>query len=134
VLGLSVASGHDAAVDVPDGAGDPAGGRGEQEGDGVRQIAGGTGPAERVQATALLDYVADRASGCRVARTAAVQSEMELPFSGLHQLCAPMLDRLERLPVPQRDALRTAFGMSAGPAADRFLVGLAVLSRSSSRA
>src|SRR5262245_56438318 len=78
--------------------------------------------------TALLDYAADRATGCRVARTTAVQSEMELAFAGLHQLCAPMLDRLEQLPVPQRDALRTAFGMSAGPAADRFLVGLAVLS------
>jgi tetratricopeptide (TPR) repeat protein len=78
--------------------------------------------------TALLDYVADRASGCRVTRTAAVQSEIELPFAGLHQLCAPMLDRLERLPIPQRDALRTAFGMSNGPAAHRFLVGLAVLS------
>ena len=53
---------------------------------------------------------------------------MELAFAGLHQLCAPMLDHLETLPVPQRDALRTAFGMSAGPAPDRFLVGLAVLS------
>src|SRR5258708_8947950 len=52
---------------------------------------------------------------------------MELAFAGLHQLCGPMLDRLGRLPVPQRDALRTAFGMSAGPAPDRFLVGLAVL-------
>jgi hypothetical protein len=78
--------------------------------------------------TALLDYLAGRASGCRVARVAGVQSEMELAFAGLHQLCAPMLDRLERLPVPQRDALRTAFGLSGGPAPDRFLVGLAVLS------
>ena len=78
--------------------------------------------------TALLDYVAEQASGCRVARAAGVQSEMELAFAGLHQLCAPMLDRLERLPAPQRDALRTAFGLSAGPAPDRFLVGLAVLS------
>src|SRR5215470_16342089 len=77
--------------------------------------------------TALLDYLAGRASGCRVATAAGVQSEMELAFAGLHQLCAPMLDRLERLPGPQRDALRTAFGMSAGPVPDRFLVGLAVL-------
>src|SRR5215469_10637315 len=77
--------------------------------------------------TALLDYLAGRASGCRVATAAGIQSEMELAFAGLHQLCAPMLDRLERLPGPQRDALRTAFGMSAGPAPDRFLVGLAVL-------
>ena len=52
---------------------------------------------------------------------------MELAFAVLHQLCAPMLDRLERLPAPQRDALRTAFGLSAGPAPDRFLIGLAVL-------
>ena len=52
---------------------------------------------------------------------------MELAFAGLHQLCAPMLDRLERLPGPQRDALGTAFGLSAGAAPDRFLVGLAVL-------
>ena len=78
--------------------------------------------------TALLEYLAEQASGCRVARAAGVQSEMELAFAGLHQLCAPMLDRLERLPAPQRDALRTAFGLSAGPAPDRFLVGLAVLS------
>jgi DNA-binding CsgD family transcriptional regulator len=77
--------------------------------------------------TALLDYLAGRASGCRVAAAAGVESEMELAFAGLHQLLAPMLDRLGRLPGPQRDALRTAFGMSAGPAPDRFLVGLAVL-------
>jgi DNA-binding CsgD family transcriptional regulator len=78
--------------------------------------------------TALLDYAAGRASGLRVARAAGVQSEMELAYAGLQQLCAPMLDGLERLPVPQRDALRTAFGLSVGPAPDRFLVGLAVLS------
>ena len=78
--------------------------------------------------TALLDYLAAHASGCRVVRAAGAQSEMELAFAGLHQLSAPMRDRLEHLPVPQRDALRTVFGMSAGPAPDRFLVGLAVLS------
>ena len=78
--------------------------------------------------TALLDYVAGQAAGCRVARAAGVQSEMELPYAGLQQMCAPMLDHLDRLPAPQRDALRTAFGMSAGPAPDRFLVGMAVLS------
>ena len=77
--------------------------------------------------TALLDYLAERASGCLVARAAGVQSEMELAFAGLHQLCAPMLDHAESLPGPQREALRTAFGLSAGPAPDRFLVGLAVL-------
>ena len=78
--------------------------------------------------TALLDYLAGHAPGCRVARAAGVQSEMELAFAGLHQLCAPMLDRLEALPLPQHDALRTAFGMCAGPVPDRFLIGLAVLS------
>jgi len=77
--------------------------------------------------TVLLDYLAGRASGCRVARAAGVQSEMELAFAALHQLCAPMLDHAESLPVPQREALLTAFGVSAGPVPDRFLVGLAVL-------
>ena len=76
--------------------------------------------------TALLEYLSQQASGCRLARAAGVQSEMELPFAGLHQLCAPMLDNLPHLPRPQREALRTAFGISAGSAPDRFLVGLAV--------
>src|SRR3978361_631087 len=62
--------------------------------------------------TALLEYVVEHATGCRVARSAGAQSEMELAFAGLHQLCAPMLDRLDRLPGPQRDALGTAFGLS----------------------
>src|ERR1700704_5127885 len=78
--------------------------------------------------TALLEYIVEQASGCRVVRAAGVQSEMELAFAGLHQLLAPMLDRLERLPVPQRDALRTVFGVSPGSAPDRFFVALAVLS------
>ena len=78
--------------------------------------------------TALLEYLAGQARGCRVARAVGVQSEMELAFAGLHQLCAPMLGHAERLPVPQRDALRIAFGLAAGPPPDRFLVGLAVLS------
>src|SRR6202035_957485 len=77
--------------------------------------------------TALLDYLAGHASGCVVARAAGVQSEMELAFAGVHQLCAPLLHHLERLPVPQRDALATALGISSGAAPDRFLVGLAVL-------
>jgi hypothetical protein len=78
--------------------------------------------------TLLLDYLLSRAQGCRMARATGVQSEMELAFAGLHQLCAPMLDQADRLPVPQREALRTAFGISAGPPPDRFLVGLAMLS------
>lgn len=77
--------------------------------------------------TALLDYLAEHASGCRVARATGVESEMELAFAGLHQLCAPMLDRLPRLPGPQGAALRRAFGLGPGSAPDRFLVGLAVL-------
>jgi DNA-binding CsgD family transcriptional regulator len=78
--------------------------------------------------TALLDYLAEHASGCVVARAAGVQSEMELAFAGLQQLCAPMLDHLQRLPHPQRDALGVALGIGSGPAPDRFLVALAVLS------
>jgi DNA-binding CsgD family transcriptional regulator len=77
--------------------------------------------------TALLDYLSGHAPGCRVVRAVGVQPEMELAFAGLHQLCAPMLDHLDRLPAPQRDALRTAFGISAGAAPNRFFTGLAVL-------
>src|SRR5580693_9435949 len=78
--------------------------------------------------TALLEYLLERASGCCTARTAGVESEMELTFAGLHQLCAPFLDRIERLPGPQREALATAFNLREGAAPDRFAVGLAVLS------
>jgi DNA-binding CsgD family transcriptional regulator len=77
--------------------------------------------------TVLLEYLAGRASDCQVVRVAGVQSEMELAFAGLHQVCAPLLDRLAVLPGPQAEAVRTAFGLSAGPVPDRFLVGLAVL-------
>ncbi|MET0768312.1 MAG: AAA family ATPase, partial [Solirubrobacteraceae bacterium] len=77
--------------------------------------------------TALLRYLAESAKECRVAHASGVESEMELPFAGLHALCAPMLRRLPRLPEPQRDALGTAFGLTAGAPPDRFLVGLAVL-------
>jgi AAA ATPase domain len=78
--------------------------------------------------TALLEYAAERASACRIVRVTGVESEMELAFAGLHQLCASMLDGLDGLPGPQRDALRVAFGMQEGAAPDRFLVALAVLS------
>jgi hypothetical protein len=78
--------------------------------------------------TALLDYLAGQAAGCRVVHTAGVQSEIEFAFAGLHQLLGPMLDRLGRLPAPQQEALRTVFGISPGPAPDRFLVALATLS------
>jgi hypothetical protein len=78
--------------------------------------------------TVLLEYAIGSATGLRVARAAGVESEMELAFAALQQLCAPMLDGLERLPGPQRDALGVAFGLRAGTAPDRFLVGLATLS------
>jgi len=78
--------------------------------------------------TALLHYLARQAAGYRVARIAGVESEMELPFAGLHQLCAPMLDHIDALPGPQRDALRVTLGLAAGNTPDRFLVSLATLS------
>jgi DNA-binding CsgD family transcriptional regulator len=78
--------------------------------------------------TTLLDYLAAHAPGCRVERTAGIQSELELAFAALHQLCTPMLDHLDNVAAPQRAALERALGHRAGPAPDRFLVGLAVLS------
>ena len=77
--------------------------------------------------SALLGYVTERVAGWDVATAIAVESEMELAYSGLHQLCGPMLNRLDRLPDPQRDALATVFGRTTGPAPDRFLVALATL-------
>ncbi|MEV2191538.1 AAA family ATPase [Streptomyces phaeochromogenes] len=78
--------------------------------------------------SALVEYLVGSATGCQILRAVGVESEMELAFAGLHQLCMPMMGRLDRLPGPQRDALAIAFGLSAGSAPDRFLVGLAVLS------
>ena len=72
--------------------------------------------------TALLGYAAERAVGFQVVRAAGVESEMELPFASLHQLCRPMLGGLGRLPPPQGDALGTAFGLSSGTQPDRFLI------------
>jgi DNA-binding CsgD family transcriptional regulator len=77
--------------------------------------------------SALLAYLAERAEGWQFARAVGVESEMELPYSTLHQLCAPILGRVDRLPVPQREALLTVMGRSEGAAPDRFLVGLATL-------
>ena len=77
--------------------------------------------------TALLRHLARQASGFRVAQVAGVEAEMELPFSGIHQLCAPVLDRLDALPQPQHNALNVALGLAPGAVPDRFLVGLAVL-------
>src|SRR3954467_10536225 len=78
--------------------------------------------------TALVRYAARRAAGFRVAQIAGVEAEMELPFAGLHHLCAPMLAQLDALPDPQQNALRVSFGLSSGDAPDRFLVALAALS------
>lgn len=77
--------------------------------------------------TELLDYLAGRAAGCRIVRAAGIQSEMELSYAGLHQLCSPLLSGLDQLPEPQRNALGAAFGLRAGTAPDPFLVGLAAL-------
>jgi DNA-binding CsgD family transcriptional regulator len=77
--------------------------------------------------TALLDYAVEAGRAFRVARANGVEGEMELPFAALQHLCAPVLALMERLPGPQRDALAVAFGLSAGPSPNPFLVGLAVL-------
>jgi DNA-binding CsgD family transcriptional regulator len=78
--------------------------------------------------TVLLEHAIGAASGFRVVRATGVESEMELPFAALHQLCAPLLDHMGRLPGPQMEALATAFGLAAGPSPDRFLISLASLS------
>ena len=78
--------------------------------------------------TALLRYCVRQAAGFRVAQSVGIESEMELPFAGLHQLCAPMLAHLDALPEPQRDALSIPFGSSSCNPADHFLIALAVLS------
>jgi DNA-binding CsgD family transcriptional regulator len=99
----------------------------------VRDVRSGQGRALLIRGeagvgkSALLEYFLGRSTGFRVARAAGVESEMELPFAGLHQLCAPMLDFRDRLPGPQSEALAVAFGYSAGSPPDRFLVGVAVL-------
>src|SRR5687768_9211115 len=77
--------------------------------------------------TALLRLTADQAPGFRTVQVAGVESEMELPFAGLHQLCGPLLGGLGVLPHPQQAALQVAFGLASGAAPDRFLVGLAAL-------
>nr|WP_202892194.1 LuxR family transcriptional regulator [Kribbella shirazensis] len=86
-------------------------------------IRGGAG----IGKTALLSYLLERSTGCRVLRAAGVQSEMELSYAGLHQLCTPLLTGLDHLPAPQRDALATAFGLHSGDVPSRFLVCLAAL-------
>lgn len=102
--------------------------------DMVTAVAGGRSAAlvlrgeAGIGKTALLDYVGDHAPGCQVVRIAGIEAEAELAFGGLHRLCEPFREHFDRLPVPQRSALETAFGLSAGTPADRFLVGLAVLS------
>src|SRR3954449_12465663 len=91
---------------------------------GVVVLRGGAGFGK----TALLEHAVGSASDLRVLRAAGVEAEVELAFAALHQLCAPVLDGLDRLPGPPRDALAITFGLNAGPGPDRFLVGLATLS------
>ena len=90
---------------------------------GVLVVRGAAG----IGKTALMRHAAEQASGFRVAQISGIEAEMELPFAALHQLCMPLLDRLEALPAPQQDALRVALGVASGAAPDRFLVGLATL-------
>jgi hypothetical protein len=90
---------------------------------GVLVVRGEAGIGKSV----LLDDAVRSAEGFLIAGAVGVESEMELAYAGLQLLCRPFSDRLGDLPGPQRDALGTAFGLSAGPAPDRFLVGLAVL-------
>jgi DNA-binding CsgD family transcriptional regulator len=77
--------------------------------------------------TAMLEYAVEAGADFRIARAAGAEAEMELPFAAIQQLCSPFLALRQRLPQPQHDALDVAFGLRTGPAADRFLVGLAVL-------
>src|SRR5262249_35079914 len=65
--------------------------------------------------TALLEYLAGHARDCQVIRASGVQTEMELAFATLQQLCVPLQAHVDKLPAQQRDALRIAFGLSAGP-------------------
>jgi DNA-binding CsgD family transcriptional regulator/tetratricopeptide (TPR) repeat protein len=90
----------------------------------VLVVRGGAG----VGKTALLEYAVQAAPELRVLRAVGVESEQELAFAALHQLCSPLLDRVPELPSPQRAALATVFGLQPGPPPDRFMVGLAVLS------
>src|SRR3954447_9115603 len=91
---------------------------------GARVLRGAAGIGE----TALLEYAVESASDLTVLRAVGVEPELELAFGGLHQVCAPILERLDGIPAPQRDALRVTFGLSEGRAPDRFMVGLATLS------
>lgn len=93
---------------------------------GTRAVLVVTGEAG-IGKTALLDDLVRTAADLRVTRATGVESDMELPYAGLHQLCAPLLEHLDALPAPHRDALAVAFGLTTGAAPDRFLVGLATL-------
>src|SRR3954468_9617657 len=104
------------------GGGARGGARAGQSGALVLRGAAGIGK------TALLEYAVELASDLTVLRAVGVEPELELAFGALHQVCAPILERLDGIPAPQRDALRVTFGLSEGRAPDRFMVGLATLS------
>jgi hypothetical protein len=78
--------------------------------------------------SALLEYAATQAEGCRLLAGAGVEADTEIAFVALHQVLCPLLTGVDRLPPPQRDAVKVAFGLLTAPAPDRFLVALAVLS------
>jgi DNA-binding CsgD family transcriptional regulator/DNA-binding MarR family transcriptional regulator len=78
--------------------------------------------------TALLQFANNHATGFRLLRAEGAEFEMELPFAALHQLCLPVLERLEYLPEPHRDALTAAFGLRSASAPDPFMVGAGLTS------
>jgi predicted ATPase len=98
--------------------------------DGVRQRRSGALVVRGepgVGKSSLVEAALEGTEGVRIVRVSGVESEMELPFAGLHQLLRPLLEYLPRLPEPQAEALSAAFGLRAHGSPDRFLVGLAVL-------
>src|ERR1700751_3826015 len=114
--GAVVGGGRRAECAVLDGLLDGA----RAERSGVLVVRGEAGMGK----TALLEYAIESAADLRVVRAVGVESERGLAFAALHQLCAPLLDRLDRLPGPQRAALAVTFGQSEGAVPDRFVVGL----------
>jgi DNA-binding CsgD family transcriptional regulator len=78
--------------------------------------------------SAILNATVESAQDLSVIRLEGIESEMQLGYAALHRLLLPHLPRLEHLPEPQRDALKSAFGLTSLAPADRFMVSLAALS------